>query len=243
MRPLTTHELLDVWEAAAALPPPERALALLAAACPGQPADSLARLSIGQRDARLMTLREWAFGPQMVSVAACPRCGDQLELTFQVADIRVPPAEPPELLSLTMDGHEVRFRPLDSQDLVALGRAGARADGARFLLGRCLLSAHREGKQRAPDDLPDEIVQAVARRMAEADPQADVELALACAACGHQWLAPFDIVSWFWSEIDAWACRLLRDVHCLARAYGWREADILALSPWRRQFYLKMVGA
>jgi hypothetical protein len=242
MRPLTTHELLDVWEVAAALPPPERALALLAAACPEQPADTLARLSVGQRDARLMTLREWAFGPRMVSVAACPRCGGQLELSFEVADIRVPPAEPPELLTLAIDGHEVRFRPLNGMDLVALARAGARADGARFLLGRCLLSARRGGEEQQPDDLPDEIVQAVVQTMAEADPQADVELALACAACGHRWLAPFDIVSWFWSEIDAWACRLLRDVHSLARAYGWSEADILALSPWRRQFYLKMVG-
>jgi len=35
----------------------------------------------------------------------------------------------------------------------------------------------------------------------------------------------------------------LSDVHTLARAYGWRERDILTLSPTRRQFYLNMVGA
>jgi hypothetical protein len=50
-----------------------------------------------------------------------------------------------------------------------------------------------------------------------------------------------DIASYLWSEIHAWAGRMLRDVHALAAAYGWREADILAMSPWRRQAYLEMI--
>ena len=69
-----------------------------------------------------------------------------------------------------------------------------------------------------------------------------LELALSCPSCRHQWQATFDIVSFFWSEINAWAHRSLQEVHTLALAYGWREADILAMSPWRRQFYLKMVS-
>ncbi|HEX2516118.1 MAG TPA: phage baseplate protein, partial [Chloroflexota bacterium] len=39
------------------------------------------------------------------------------------------------------------------------------------------------------------------------------------------------------------ARRLLREVHTLARAYGWREAEILALPGRRRQTYLDLVGA
>jgi hypothetical protein len=53
----------------------------------------------------------------------------------------------------------------------------------------------------------------------------------------------FDIASYFWDEINAWANRILREVHILASRYGWSERDILALSPWRRQFYLDMVNA
>jgi hypothetical protein len=49
-------------------------------------------------------------------------------------------------------------------------------------------------------------------------------------------------VSFFWNEINTWAYRMLRDVHALATAYGWREADIVAMSPWRRQVYLDMVS-
>jgi hypothetical protein len=58
----------------------------------------------------------------------------------------------------------------------------------------------------------------------------------------HSWDVLFDIVSFFWAEIGAWAQRLLREVHALASAYGWREADILALSAWRRRQYLDLAG-
>ncbi|HXI74354.1 MAG TPA: hypothetical protein VNG94_02120, partial [Pyrinomonadaceae bacterium] len=86
------------------------------------------------------------------------------------------------------------------------------------------------------------VTDAVAKRMAEADPQADLRLDLSCPACGHRWQALFDIDSFFWSEINAWAQRVLTEVHALASAYGWRERDILDLSPRRRQFYLGLVS-
>jgi hypothetical protein len=52
----------------------------------------------------------------------------------------------------------------------------------------------------------------------------------------------FDIAAYLWQEVDARARRALRDTHTLARAYGWREADILAMSDFRRQQYLEMVA-
>ncbi len=78
--------------------------------------------------------------------------------------------------------------------------------------------------------------------MNRADPQADVQLNLSCPSCNHNWQMVFDIVSFFWSEIHTWAQQMLREVHILASAYGWYEADILVMSPSRRQFYLQMVG-
>jgi hypothetical protein len=79
--------------------------------------------------------------------------------------------------------------------------------------------------------------------MEEADPLAAIQLALSCPECGYQWQATFDIESFFWSEINAWANRTLHEVHALASRYGWCERDILAMSPWRRQAYLNMVHA
>ena len=85
------------------------------------------------------------------------------------------------------------------------------------------------------------MVAVVTDGMSAADPQADVELALACQSCGATWSAPFDIAGFLWAEIHAWAQQLLRDVHLLARAYGWREPDVLALSPVRRNLYLELM--
>jgi hypothetical protein len=48
---------------------------------------------------------------------------------------------------------------------------------------------------------------------------------------------------YLWTEVRAAARRLLLEVHALASSYGWREADVLEMSPPRRHAYLSMVGA
>lgn len=243
MRTLSAPELLDVWERGNVQSSVHRALSLLSAACPEASADSLTKLNICERDARLLTLREWTFGSQLIGIATCPDCRERLELTFDVADIQVTPESiPTEELTIDVAEYDVRFRLPNSIDIEAIADHKDVDSAREELLGRCLLSAHRDGEEISPDHLPANLVEAIVERMAEADHQADVELALSCPSCRHQWHATFDIVSFFWSEINAWAYRILREVHTLARAYGWREADILAMSLGRRQFYLKMVS-
>ena len=243
MYALSASELLEAWERGLGQQPIERALTLLAAACPDTPADALARLSIGQRDAHLLSIREWLFGPTLVSLVNCPNCGERLELNFNVADIRVPlEGQPPASMSLSVAGYEVQFRHPNSLDLSAVTRGQDVLNGRRLLLERCLLRAELDDEAKTVDELPAEVIESVVEQMAQADPQADVQLALACPQCNHQWRAAFDILSFFWSELNVWATRILREVHTLASAYGWREADILAMSPWRRQMYLEMVS-
>ena len=244
MQPLSAAELLKAWEDALGQTPARRALTLLAAASPESTLNDLAELPIGQRDARLMTLREWTFGARVVGVTACPACHARLELDLNLGDIRTSgESQVDSGLSLKRAGHAVRFRLPNSLDLLALDSIkDDQQAGRQLLLERCVISATRRGKPSQVEQLPAELVSAVATRMAEADPQADVQLALVCQACGHQWTSTFDILTFFWNEIHAWALRVLQDVHILASAYGWREADILALSPWRREVYLEMAG-
>jgi hypothetical protein len=247
MRALSASELLAVWEQGLSQGPVQRGLTLLAAACPETPLEALARLSLGQRDACLLALREWTFGPHLTSLAKCPGCGERLELNFDVADIRaLPPAfleagvPEAETLLLNVAGYEVRFRLPNSLDLTEVA-AGGEA-GRQTLFERCLLAVRRNGRAARMHRLPAEVISAVAARMGQADPQAEVHLALTCPACGCNWQPLFDIVSFFWSEINSWAHRILYEVHTLASAYGWREADILAMSQARRQLYLEMVS-
>ena len=243
MRTLLAGELLTVWEHGADQRPSRRALALLAAACGDEASpESLARLSIGQRDEQLLKLRERIFGPLLAAISACPACREVLEFTVKAADIRVAPVlEPGDTIALAHADYELQFRLPNTLDLAALDPTADRQSSSRHLLGLCVTSARRGGADIALDELPSEILAAVSERMAEADPQADVQLDLACPQCEHRWQTPLDIVSFFWSEINAWALRILNDVHALASAYGWREADILALTPARRQAYLDLI--
>ena len=71
---------------------------------------------------------------------------------------------------------------------------------------------------------------------------ADLRIGLHCPVCSHDWVVVFDIASFLWKEIDDWAGRMLRDVSDLAAAYGWSEAEILDISPVRRQLYLGMLA-
>ena len=90
MRPLSAAELLDVWERGFAQAPVERALTLLKAACPELSLRITRKADIGDRDLRLLTLREWTFGSQLLCLATCTGCGEQLELSLRAADLFAP---------------------------------------------------------------------------------------------------------------------------------------------------------
>lgn len=232
MQPLSASDLLLAWEAGAALSLPQRALALLAAAHPGMSADALARLTLGERDARLIDMREQCFGSTITALAACPSCNERMEMQFDVAALRAPAACSDAVFTLKQDDGAVRFRAVNSLDVLALMEMPSN-DPKRALAERCVVES--------AGALTDAQVDALAGALHEADSQAEVTIALTCPNCGHGWPALFDITPFFWREIDAWAQRTLDDVHALASAYHWREQDILAMSAQRRQRYLQRI--
>ena len=194
-----------------------------------------------------MEIREAFFGPHLICLIACPECNERLEITLDIAQLRsLPSAEsaaaPVQSHSLTAGDYEVQFRLPNSSDVLLIADLPDATRARHTLFERCVRKATRAGVPVAAADLPEEVVITVAGRMALIDPQADIQIALTCPTCAQQWLTAFDIVSYLSSEINSWAMRILREVHQLASAYGWREADILALSPMRRQFYLELIG-
>jgi hypothetical protein len=239
MRVPPAPELLDIWEQAQHQPLPTRMLCLLAAAMPETHGAELGALPIGRRNALLLDLRERAFGSGLAFVAECPCCGSDLELAFAVTDIRVAAPDDAELC-VEAEGYRVQFRLPASDDLLAILREHPQRAPAA-LLQRCLLDLRTpDGECGDAAALPPSIVAAIDARMATADPQADIRFETACPSCAHAWHPTFDVANFLWQEIHAWAKEALRNVHSLARAYGWRETDVLALSPTRRRIYLEL---
>jgi hypothetical protein len=235
----TAAELLTAWERSATLGTAEREDALLRLALPG---DDPAALPVGERDARLLELRELLFGEELDGAAECPRCGEAVEYSVPSRTLRVEPArdEDGDGLELSASGHELRLRLPTGGDLAEAAAAADLEGARRLLLERCVLSAAADGRDVAPASLPAPVVAALAERLAQVDPLADARLALTCPECGFGWTVALEIGAWLWSEVESWAWRTLLDVHALASAYGWTEAEILALGP-RRELYLELV--
>lgn len=243
---LSASELLSAWERGIDRLVFERALLLLEASS-SQSWEELAALNIGQRDARLIDLREAIFGGSLPCITTCPNCGERLELNLSVSDLRVsglPCVEQNnDFLYIEAEGLRLEFRLPNSFDLFAASAATDTDNARALLIERCLLDGHDRENKVSYSSLSSTLLDTLTLAMAEADPQSHLELALSCPSCKHDWKVVFDISSYLWSEIQTWALRILHEVHILASAYGWREADILALSPLRRQLYLESVGA
>ena len=260
MHSLSAGDLLHIWEWGQGRSPVAQALLMLSVAYPEMPAEQLAALPIGQRDARLLRLRSQTFGSRLEATARCPVCGEALAYGLAVEELvgdgsnACGDASRTATLSHRGEGGEgereyewrqgsyrVSFRLVTSADFLAIG--GQSEEGARaVLLQRCLRAVWKGEAAIAPEDLPDEVVQGVGEQMAQRDPQAEIVLNLSCLNCEHQWTVLFDIVSFFWREIATAAQRLLQEVHVLASTYSWRESEILAMSPLRRQAYLNQIA-
>jgi hypothetical protein len=241
MRTLSPRELLEIWEEGQRLHPIDRALTLLATACPERGQEELARLSIGQRDALLFSIQELTFGPRLEAFCECPSCGAELELSLNTADLLAGGHGPTGSdLSLESEGFDVRFRPPNSLDLAASVNVGL-VEGDKELLRRCVLRATQGDTEVAVESLPEAVTSAIASRMLESDPLSEIQLTLDCPACSRSWSTLLDIGSFLWTELDWQAKNLLREVDILARSYGWSEAEVLSLSPRRRQRYIEMV--
>ena len=239
---LSAADVLDVWERGRNRHPVDRALLILAAVAPASSTEPLERLPVGERDARLLAVRRATFGDTIESWAECPRCAGVVEFTVSASALAGPGAAPDAVLEIEAGGVSLRLRVPDSVDLASAAGAADAAAARGRLLERCVVATGLDGGLLDVGTLPAAVLDVAEAYLAEVDPRADVTFAVACPLCGHAWELVFDIATILWSEIAAAARRAAQEVHVLARAYGWRETDVLTLSPARRQLYLSLVS-
>lgn len=248
MRGLTAEDVLGVWERSQGHSPTVAALLSLASALPDEPWDALVGLPLGARDTLLLRLRSATLGDALECRVECPSCGQALEFTLR-SEALVPPdatsapeASNPGETPFERDALEVVVRPLDSTDLLAAETFADPRQRAEGLARRTLVSAVREGESLTFDALDTAERQWLGELLLEVDPRAETLLRLRCPDCDHAWGSPFDIAGYFAAELAFEAEKLLAQVHALARFYGWRERDILAMSAVRRRAYLEQAG-
>lgn len=241
MRTLSAFELVNVWEWGQQQHPLDRALALLKLSLPKSEASQVDQLSVGQRNLRLLCLREQMLGSSLNGYAECPHCREKLE--FSVVTTMLHQPEPQEMeFDVQVQEYTLHCHLPTSVDLAALVGYDDVSAARKLLFERCISAASYQSQPVEQTELPDSLIPELAHEIISRDPQAEMRFELACPACGQQWSALFDIVNFLWIELSDRVKRLLYDVHLLAQAYGWSEAEILSMSTSHRQLYLDWVG-
>lgn len=236
---LSAAAMLEVWEQGAGRHPLDQALLLLRYACPEEPYEVLCEWPVGQRDAALLALRRETIGDCIEAYAECPSCRNGLEFELSCAGLLAMAATSDRVwTTVEHDGKPWELRRPTSRDLALAVAAPDPEQARQVILSRCV----RDGVGR--DEAPvwaEPSGAALAGRLSELDPLAEVLIDLRCDDCGEQWQALFDIGTFFWNELQARSRRLVQEVDLLARTYGWTEGEILRLSEQRRRLYVEMV--
>jgi hypothetical protein len=220
-----------LWETGAQLHPLDQGVLAVETAMPG--AGRVADWPMGRRNRALAELRCALFGTDLRGWTRCRSCGEQLEFELDASALAGSP---------DVDGGPVaiegrRYRLPTSRDLAAIVGEADPDLAARRLLERC-----RTGGDHQQAAVDEDDVEAVGDAMAAADPLAEILLHFDCPACEAAYDEPLDLAAFLWTELEGGARVALYEVHRLASAYGWSEAEILALSPARRRAYVEMVG-
>ncbi len=220
---LDEKALLDL--ATARLAPLARALALLQYV--GEAAEAI---PLGDRDRTLLGLWSATFGDAIACVETCPACGARLEFDLAASALAANSDAAEGSRMAVVGGRERRLRRLTTADLLAV-------DGLPRLEARARLAA--ACADGGPPLVPSEVDE-VEAWLEAADPMAFVSIGLSCGVCGTGWERPLDVVGLLWAECTARGRRLMQEIASLAAAFGWTEAECLAVPAGRRQAYVEL---
>ncbi|HEX9200063.1 MAG TPA: hypothetical protein VF865_10930 [Acidobacteriaceae bacterium] len=195
---------------------------------------------LGRRNRALAELRRAHFGPRLQGWTSCPECGEKLE--FDVDGDTLAAHSDSGEIGGEVDVNGQVFRLPTSRDLARIAGEQDVTAAAMRLLEHCRKNSPEQEKPSLVAWTEEEL-EAIGERMAQADPLAEILLSFECPSCGGLCEEDLDLPMFLWTEMEGRAKRMLLDVHALASAYGWSEAEILALSEPRREFYLGMVHA
>ena len=192
-------------------------------------------LPVGDVDAIVVELRRQALGDRVVARGDCGACGSPFDIRFSLVSFEAHqrPRRPRNVTaadqpgSWSLRGSSVTFRIPTADDV--LGAADA-DDPLAMLRERCIYGAASQRDVRRAE--------AVMARLA---PTLQAEVNGQCPNCAKTAALGVDARELCLADLRFLAGSVLENVHLLAWAYNWREADILALPSTRRTRYADWV--
>lgn len=218
-------------------------------------------LLIADRQYLLLKLREVTFGDQIQTTVFCPwpDCSKRIDIDFSIEDIPIKeskgkgPTYEMELSSkaafIDHDNKEYRnviFRLPNGADQEAISHllSENEARALSMLLARCIQSI---GPLKNPGNAHTSRLSPLARkeiesRMAKVAPHVELKLGANCPECEREFMIPFDLHSYFFSEMQNCINLLYREVHYLAYHYHWSEQEIMKMPREKRHKYIEVLA-
>jgi hypothetical protein len=159
----------------------------------------------------------------------CPGCREELEVSLPVTrllDLARSAEDQSEIVVDTRDG-PVRLRRPRGSDQRAW-RQREHDDAEAGVLASLVVAGPTTDRS------------ALDAALAEFDPLTCFALDVTCPCCGARSDIPIDLEASLLVELARVQARTIRDVAALARRYGWSEAEVLTVPPWRRRIYLDL---
>lgn len=224
LRPPTGREELCLLEATGG--ETETAIQLLDALC--DLPQGAAELPLPDLEFLLLQLRRTVLGDRVQCDLRCPECSGRVDFEFSLRDYLAHESPAPAAETEGQTGWfavpGARFRLATAADVVAAsGKPEALAQ-------RCIQAQDGRAKRRAE------------AAMARLAPALSRMLDGGCPHCGKSIPVFFDVQSFVLNELRGHAAFLYLDIHRLATAYHWSEAEILRLPQRRRAQYAAMAG-
>lgn len=219
-------------------PPPYAVTAILTACLRGHEAARLTEQqawgwSVASRLQGLLAVVRATQTADLDVSARCHRCHETLSFSLPLEGfVQMPAPSPFTCQSEGGDAFEVRLPTGRDQQ-------------------RWLENAEEDPVAMAKDLVTDETIKsnwgnhhmaAMEQQLEQADPYTALNLESECPYCGAAVSQPLNLEESLLRRLQSALTERLREVHRLARAYHWSEADILALPPGRRDFYLACVS-
>lgn len=238
-RPFGAAEDLDLEFAGADRP--TLATALLAR-CAGGGSDRWWAQSAGARIAALLHLYARDSGNDRVELSArCVHAGCDETFAFELplGALAAHPPMPATVGVILAGGRRVTLRQPIGRDLARwrLARPATRAQAMRLMLDDLLV----EGAPGPDEALSPEQELTISEAIAARDPLVALTVGADCPACGRAQDVAVDAEGLALRHFARRQQAMLRDVHRLARSYGWSERQIMALPAARRASYLALI--
>jgi len=164
-----------------------------------------------------------------------PACGTAFEMSLPLDQLDSGSEADRIAVALPAGGAVMARLPTGEDQRRWAGRAYA---SRREAIGAITGALVVEG-QVAPDD--DAAVAALADALADHDPLVNFTVSCSCPACGETNETAIDLEGLALGHLARRRRALIEDVHALASAYGWTEAQVLAISEERRASYRALV--